>query len=439
MAKKTTKQFIDESISVHGNRYNYSSVNYINNKIKVTIICNKHGEFLSIPSAHLHSRSGCPKCAIDNRKSTLEEFVEKSNRVHMNKYDYSKTKYFTNKIPVKIICKIHGEFQMRPDVHIFGKEGCKECGIVQRAKSFTKSQSEFLEMCKDVHGNKYDYSKSFYHGMYKKVKILCNCCKNEFMQNPNSHIYGRAGCPFCSGNVKIGTFNFVKKSKKIHGNKYDYSESIYVDYYTKVKIFCNTCRSYFFQLPASHTSGYKSCNCSNTKPLNNEKFIEQCRKIHGDKYDYSLVNYINNRLPVVIICKECKQEFKQKPAHHMRGSDCPLCCRNRYISKIEANFFNCVGIKITQKKIGDYYVDGYDRKTNTVYEFLGDYWHGNPKMFNPNTKNIMANKYHRELYLNTVKRFRKLKFLGYKVNYIWENDYRKVGVSAITEYKYGLL
>lgn len=128
-SRKTTEQFIADAIKVHGNKYDYSKVEYKGNKIKVCIICPEHGEFWQTPNKHLLGR-GCPRCAdISNglsKRLTTEQFINRSVKRHNNKYDYSKVEYKTYDDPVCIICPEHGEFWQIPDVHIHG-HGCPRC------------------------------------------------------------------------------------------------------------------------------------------------------------------------------------------------------------------------------------------------------------------------------------------------------------------------
>lgn len=125
------------------------------------------------------------------RKLTIAEFIKKAREVHGNKYDYSKVKYVNNHTNVCIICPEHGEFWQRPDNHLNGK-GCPKCGI----ENISSTKEEFINKAREVHGDKYDYSKVKYVGALKKVCIICPK-HGEFKQTPNSHLGGK-GCPRCS-------------------------------------------------------------------------------------------------------------------------------------------------------------------------------------------------------------------------------------------------
>ena len=136
---------------------------------------------------------------------------------------------------------------------------------------------DFIERAKKVHGDKYSYDEVVYKDSRTKVKIYCNKCKKYFYQNPHVHLDG-SGCQLCA-NKQYTTEEFIEKAIKIHGNKYDYKESKYINSYTKVKIYCNTCKEYFWQLPSNHLSGYKCQKCkfkylAKKHSSNTEEFIE---------------------------------------------------------------------------------------------------------------------------------------------------------------------
>ena len=120
-----TKDFIKKAIKIHGNRYDYSKVNYIDTNTKVCIICPIHGEFWQTPHNHLRGRK-CKKCYFDSEKLNTISFIEKAKKVHGDKYDYSKVEYIDSKTKVCIICPKHGEFLQAPNKHLLG-QGCPLC------------------------------------------------------------------------------------------------------------------------------------------------------------------------------------------------------------------------------------------------------------------------------------------------------------------------
>jgi hypothetical protein len=131
---KKEKRFINKVNKKYNYKYDYSLVNYIDNEtIKVKIICPIHGVFEQLPRDHIHSKYGCLRCGIETaakeRSSTLKGFIEKANRVHNYKYDYSLVNYIKNCIKVKIICPIHEIFEQTPHDHLANHE-CPYCGII---------------------------------------------------------------------------------------------------------------------------------------------------------------------------------------------------------------------------------------------------------------------------------------------------------------------
>jgi very-short-patch-repair endonuclease len=124
--KMNTEQYVRKASVTHGNKYDYSKVNYVNANKKITIICKEHGEFEQIPDFHLNRKCGCPKCA-DNVALTTPEFIDRANKIHgTDKYDYSQVEYVNSRIHISIICKEHGQFTQTPTRHLAG-DGCPHC------------------------------------------------------------------------------------------------------------------------------------------------------------------------------------------------------------------------------------------------------------------------------------------------------------------------
>lgn len=182
----------------------------------------------------------------------------------------------------------------------------------------------FIQKAKLLHGDKYDYSCVEYLNMKQKIKIICPI-HGEFLQAPEKHLYEKCGCPDCAGNQKMTVDIFVQKARLVHGNKYDYSLVDYKNNRTRVKIQCGT-HGVFEQTPGNHLAGKGCPYCANNVLHTNENFIEKAVNVHGDKYDYSLVSYKGNKVPVSIICRE-HGTFFQLPYVHLSGSGCPVCGR----------------------------------------------------------------------------------------------------------------
>ena len=146
------------------------------------------------------------------RKDNRESFIEKAKQVHDGKYDYSKVEYVNSQTKVCIICPEHGEFWQTPANHLFG-EGCKKCSIIKVHNEQKDNKEEFIEKAKQVHGDKYDYSKCEYKTTEKKVTIICKT-HGEFKQTPHSHLQGQ-GCPVCKQRVLEKEVNNFLTDNKI--------------------------------------------------------------------------------------------------------------------------------------------------------------------------------------------------------------------------------
>ena len=198
--------------------------------------------------------------------------------------------------------------------------------------SLEDRKQHFIEKAKEIHGNKYDYSKVIFKNTHTKVLIHCNVCGYDFGQTPHSHLQGH-GCPKCGRkNVnkdrRISKDEFLKRAKEIHENKYDYSKMEYVDVKTPVTIICPL-HGEFQQKPYNHLLGYGCTKCGietvrkdKTKDL--KHFIEKAKKVHGDKYDYSKTVYYGIAKKLNIICP-IHGKFTQLANNHLEGAGCPLC------------------------------------------------------------------------------------------------------------------
>lgn len=418
MSKKiTTEQFIEKAKKIHNNIYNYSQTKYVNCSTKVKIICKKHGVFLQTASDHVNKRSKCPKCS--RNFLTKKEFIKKAKQIYNNKYSYSEVDYKNLSRKVIIICSEHGKFLQTPKEHIRGHNGCKEC--------YRLTEKKFMRKIKSIYKDKYNFSKTKYKNLTKKVIIICKK-HGEFTRSPYYFLNG-SECKTCI---------FVDKANKIHNNKYDYSKSIYKDRDSKVKITCKK-HGEFEQSVRCHLENHGCSSCQNKKLLTTKRFIEKAKQIHGNKYNYSKVKYINNSTKINIICLK-HGIFKQRPNAHLCGRGCYKCgmlnsfCiskkSQKWLDKVEKE----LGYKLEREyfiSVGRYIVDGFDSKTNTCYEYHGDYWHGNPKIYDPLKFNKRTKKTFGELFSKTKDKETLIKDAGYNLVIKWENDKYKLNRSKV--------
>lgn len=161
------ERFIQKAKTIHNDKYDYSKTDYKHSKIKVIIICSKHGKFNQNPNNHLNGQ-GCPKCRYEeNRKKftlSTQEFIERSNIIHDFKYSYNKVNYINSKSKVIITCPKHGDFKQKAIIHLQGY-GCATCKsskgerIIKRI--LDKFNIEYLQQYK-IPGNKYQFRYDFY-------------------------------------------------------------------------------------------------------------------------------------------------------------------------------------------------------------------------------------------------------------------------------------
>ena len=179
--------FIARARTIHGERYDYSQIDYRNARQKIEVVCEEHGPFLTLPSNFIRGR-GCPACA-GLKRMTTEGFIERAQEIHGTRYDYSKVDYVNARSKVLIICVTHGEFNQIPFHHLSGS-GCPACGYARKA-------SRFIVKARGIHGNKYDYSKTLYKGMKSRLSVICPK-HGRFDQSAQRHLSG-SGCPWCAG------------------------------------------------------------------------------------------------------------------------------------------------------------------------------------------------------------------------------------------------
>jgi hypothetical protein len=239
-----------------------------------------------------------------------------------------------------------------------------------------KTTAEFIVDCNQKHNFKYDYSMVEYVGSFSKVTIICPT-HGKFQQTPHDHStvrtpYPPRGCPSCA--------NQARAAKTGPAKKFDIT-----------------------------------------------KFIKNATKVHGQLYDYSGSVYLGMNDPITIKCR-IHGEFTQVAHVHTYGSGCPKCGLGNN-SKPEKQWLDLHNVLEENRqyciRVGGkrYFVDGYNPSTNTLYEFYGDFWHGNPKKFNGDKINSFTGKTFGELYQNTCEREQMLLQLGYKVVSIWESDF----------------
>ncbi len=192
--------FVARANTIHSNYYSYTKAVYITATTNITITCPIHGDFDQQPNNHLHDK-GCHKCAVDAAKvkysHTKELFITNANAIHGSLFDYTKVDYINARTKVTIVCKEHGEFLQLPTNHLRGT-GCPMCAKAATTISAAATLEHFIEKATITHGDKYDYSEVQYINNRIKVNIICPT-HGVFTQVPASHY--KHGCPKCANEV----------------------------------------------------------------------------------------------------------------------------------------------------------------------------------------------------------------------------------------------
>lgn len=229
---------------------------------------------------------------------------------------------------------------------------------------------QFIEKARRIHSDKYDYSKVEYVNANTKVCIICPK-HGEFWQIPRRHIQG-SNCNKCTHHYTRTTTEFIQEAKKVHGDKYDYSKTEYIDTNTKVCILCPI-HGEFWQLPPNHLKGKGCRKCGGTHPLSQDEFITKAQELHKNKYDYSKVTYTKCNQKVCIICPT-HGEFMQNANSHLRGVGCPKCNQSHLEREVLAILSENVDDFIIQKKfdwLGKQSLDFYIPQYNIAIECQG--------------------------------------------------------------------
>jgi very-short-patch-repair endonuclease len=234
--------FIEKCLKKHGDKYDYSSMKYIKMKIKVLIKCKSHDlGFYQTPEKHLLSKNGgCPKCNhLGKGPISNKNFIEIANNIHDGKYDYSMVDYKKSNMKVKIICKDHGIFEIRPNHHLRGV-GCSKC-----SRNYKYKPDEILLKLKEMYNDLYEYDLSNYMNIKSKIKVKCK--KHSYFEISLDSILRGNGCSSC-GKMSIGEeriskylenrFTYIKQ-KSFEGCKY--VNQMQFDFFIPDK---NTCIEY---------------------------------------------------------------------------------------------------------------------------------------------------------------------------------------------------
>lgn len=266
------------------------------------------------------------------KKLSIKDFIEKAKKTHNKNYGFDKTIYVNNHTPIIITCPLHGDFKTIPMSFLRGCD-CPDCAV-EKTKNKTKKKHEekFFKKIEKYNTKNYGVTKIIYKNTQTPIILTCNL-HGDFSVIPHN-LRKEIICPECKKELerkKLGE-NFFKKCQKKFKYRFDYSESMYINNTTPIKIYDKIKKEFFFQTPSSHYKSItgnpneKNDNLRKKNQMGKEEFVRRAKEIHGNKYDYSKVVYINNRTFVKIICP-IHGEFLQKPSDHLEGAGCHKCWR----------------------------------------------------------------------------------------------------------------
>lgn len=329
----TLERFLERSIQLHGDKFDYSQIreDHIKGRnSRIPIRCKKC-DYCWSPTLDCHVQGkGCPDCA-GVAPYTLERFLKKARQIHGDKFDYSEVTGEAirgNKCKVPLRCK-ECNYRWSPRINnLIQGQGCPSC-----AGKAPWSLERFLERAYQTHGDKFDYSgisKDDIKGHESRISLKCKTCNHQWSPTIDSHIQG-TGCPSCSEKVPWTLKRFIERSRQIHEDKFDYSE-VTPDSIkgkdSKILVRCKKCNHHWFSTVSSHIKGVSCPGCTGQIPWTLEKFLERSFEVHGDVFDYKKVtpDHINGaKSKIPIICKKCNHEWSPAIANFIGGQGCPVC------------------------------------------------------------------------------------------------------------------
>jgi len=272
MKVEKLKKKIEQAIEIHGGKYTYEHVgNPKTVKDEIFVTCQIHGDFPTTFDSHVNKKTGCPDCK-GVRHKTQEEALNEVKEAHKGKnYTYELFEYKNNKTKCFVTChekdilgREHGPFDMRYD-HLSHGHGCPKC-----AHRYLTTE-EVVEMAKQIHGDKYDYSLLEYHNdNSEKLPIICHEKDEDGIEHGifspvwSSHLQG-VGCPKCNGGIKHDRETFIKNAMKAHNGFYSYDKFVYIDAKTPGIITCPK-HGDFPQTPDAHVNRTQGCpKCKSSK------------------------------------------------------------------------------------------------------------------------------------------------------------------------------
>ena len=368
----TREQFIERAQSIHGDKYDYTKIDFINIRTPVEVYCNFHNKTWPVqPYGHAKSDgtgSECKFCHGFGR--TTHDFIDAATQVHGDKYDYSKANYILASNKVKVYCPKHDwEWGVTWQSHIISQSGCKYC-----ARESKINVEDVISRFKKVHKDLYDYSLyTKWEGWHQTFEVKCK--KHEgyiFKPTPASHFYQKSGCDKCF-RIKLSLLSikpqelYIKQAKVVHANRYDYSQTVYEGDKKDLTIICKEHGPRTIRAD-HHLSGSGCMPCwreimSSVLLYSFNDFFKIANEVHLGKYKYKEETYSTYNEEITIICPE-HGEFRQVAWYHAKGSGCISCNQSKGEREVERFLLN-KNIKYEKQKK----FPGCKRKRELPFDF----------------------------------------------------------------------
>lgn len=407
----------------------------------LVFVCSEHGEFTTTPRNITVKHTGCPACSRirTSQKNTtsidgfLTRLVERNQ--HHEPIEYVAGYTGTTKSCTFRCTTCQHEWDTLPKSILKG-HGCPECASAHNSMRMTMTHSQFLtrllERNLETNDNIEVCDDSTYLGNGVKIKFVCG--ENHVWEaRPGDILSKHSGCPHCAGTVSRSATAALAEIQEKHplltiiSNHYDK-----LGRREQIEAQCeygHTWNTHYERLINGHYCPHCFQNAKYTTQTFAGKLagVTKTLRITGE--------YINSTTPIDTECLDCGNVWQPRPYTILQGGGCPACSRNNKFSKKALAWLAYTeavdGVQINHaKKQGEYRIpgtkyraDGYCPSTNTIYEFYGDYWHGNPAVFEPHDHNQHLDKTFGELYQKTIERETEIRSLGYNLETMWEQDF----------------
>ena len=428
----------DELISffneANNNKYEYSRMveDYVNNHTKMTVTCREHGDFRITPANHKKG-VGCPYCGRKiveaSRQISQEDFIKACNIKHNFIYDYSLTVYTNCKNKIVVICKHHGQFEVEADSHKCGA-GCKKCSTEKTHEQQKTSIEDFMSKAFKLFGDKFDYSRvhETYDCISSKINIKCNTHNIWFYQNAYSHFKNICGCSECQELFQLS--NVDKRIEERSSNNIPW---------------------FLYLLQDGSLRTIKGVWGSQKYPNieNHKKYVEYLGKIKGytnlkDWYNIGIIDFEENYGSQLLgryydwryfkLLKTVYPDYNWNKSKFKKiGYSYGQVQWLEFIKVSTPDIRHILNHDDGEYRIpkSKYKADGFSHKESCIYEYNGDYYHGNIAIYNPDEMNLVCKKTFGELYQNTQIKQNRCKELGYNYYSIWESDWIRGKASLI--------